>query len=186
MSRVSLPDPPDHLKRLSGTLSAIIRDEIRDQGPIPFSRYMEMVLYQPGLGYYSAGLHKLGAGGDFVTSPELGSLFAACLARQIEQVAQHLGEYEIFEIGAGSGRLVADILHSLPEEQLPRRYMILERSADLKQVQRERMKSMAPELSQRVEWLDRPPNQPWRGVLLANEVIDALAVERFRCCGLSR
>ena len=183
MSRVSLPDPPDQLKRLSGTLSAIIRDEIRDRGQIPFSRYMEMALYQPGLGYYSAGLHKLGAGGDFVTSPELGSLFAACLARQIEQVARQLGEYDILEIGAGSGRLAADILHSLPADQLPRRYMILERSADLKQVQREHMTSMAPELSHRIEWLERPPDEPWRGVLLANEVIDALSVERFQLAG---
>ena len=183
MSRVSLPDPPDQLKRLSGTLSGIIRDEIRDRGQIPFSRYMEMALYQPGLGYYSAGLHKLGAGGAFVTSPELGALFAACLARQIEQVARQLGEYDILEIGAGSGHLAADILHSLPADQLPRRYMILERSADLKQVQREHMTSMAPELSHRIEWLERPPDEPWRGVLLANEVIDALSVERFQLAG---
>jgi len=180
MSRVSLPDPPDQLKRLSETLSGIIRDEIRDRGEIPFSRFMEMALYQPGLGYYSAGLHKLGAEGDFVTSPELGSLFAACLARQIEQVAQQTGEYDILEIGAGSGHLAADILQSLPAEKLPRRYMILDRSADLKQVQREHLTTKLPELSKRVEWLDQPPIDPWRGILLANEVIDALAVERFR------
>jgi SAM-dependent MidA family methyltransferase len=180
MSRVSLPDPPDQLKRLSETLSAIIHDEIRDRGEIPFSRFMEMALYQPGLGYYSAGLHKLGAEGDFVTSPELGSLFAACVARQIEQVAQQMGEYDILEIGAGSGHLAADILQSLPAEKLPRRYMILDRSADLQQVQREHLTTILPELSQRVEWLDQPPIDSWRGVLLANEVIDALAVERFR------
>lgn len=179
MSRDSLPPPPDHLRRLSEKLSALIRDEIRDQGPIPFSRYMEMALYQPGLGYYSAGLHKLGAGGDFITSPELGSLFAACLARQIVEVAHQLGEYDILEVGAGSGHLAADVLQSLPAGRLPGRYMILDRSADLKEVQRERMSSLAPEISLRVEWLDRPPDHPWRGVLLANEVIDALAVERF-------
>jgi SAM-dependent MidA family methyltransferase len=183
MSRVSLPEPPDDLKRLSETLSAIIREEIRERGQIPFSRFMELALYQPGLGYYSAGLHKLGAGGDFVTAPELGSLFAACLARQIEQLAQRLGDYDILEIGAGSGHLAADILRSLPAGLLPRRYMILDRSADLRQVQGEHLKSMPPELAQRVLWLDRPPDEPWRGMLLANEVIDALTVECFRIKG---
>ena len=103
--RPTLLDPPDELKQLSESLCALIREEIRSRGPIPFSRYMEMALYQPGLGYYSAGLHKLGEAGDFVTSPELGSLFAGCLARQIEQTAQQVGEYDILEIGAGSGRL---------------------------------------------------------------------------------
>jgi len=180
MPRVTLPDPPDELKRLSASLSAIIREEIRDRGPIPFSRYMEMALYQPGLGYYSAGLHKLGAAGDFVTSPELGSLFAGCLARQIEEISQCLGEYDILEIGAGSGHLAADILQLLDKGLLPGRYMILDRSADLRQVQREHLSSVAPGLLDRVEWLDHPPDRPWRGVLLANEVIDALVIERFQ------
>jgi len=180
MSRVTLPDPPDELKQLSESLCALIREEIMSRGPIPFSRYMEMALYQPGLGYYSAGLHKLGEAGDFVTSPELGSLFAACLARQIEQAAQQLGEYDILEIGAGSGRLAADLLQLLDEDQLPVRYMILDRSADLRQVQREHIASIAPALLSRVEWLDQAPQEPWQGVLLANEVIDALAVERFQ------
>jgi SAM-dependent MidA family methyltransferase len=180
MSRASLPVPPDQLRKLSEKLSAIIRDEIRKEGSIPFSRYMELALYQPGLGYYSAGLHKLGAAGDFVTSPELGSLFAACLARQIEQVAQQLGEYDILEIGAGSGRLSMDILRLLKKDLLPRHYIILDRSADLRQVQREHINTMAPEWLDRVEWLDRPPDSPWQGVLLANEVIDALVVERFQ------
>ena len=175
-----MPDPPDELKRLSASLSAIIREEIRDRGPIPFSRYMEMALYQPGLGYYSAGLHKLGAAGDFVTSPELGSLFAGCLARQIEEISQCLGEYDILEIGAGSGHLAADILQLLDKGLLPGRYMILDRSADLRQVQREHLSSVAPGLLDRVEWLDHPPDRPWRGVLLANEVIDALVIERFQ------
>ncbi len=175
-----MPDPPDELKRLSASLSAIIREEIRDRGPIPFSRYMEMALYQPGLGYYSAGLHKLGAAGDFVTSPELGSLFAGCLARQIEEISQCLGEYDILEIGAGCGHLAADILQLLDKGLLPGRYMILDRSADLRQVQREHLSSVAPGLLDRVEWLDHPPDRPWRGVLLANEVIDALVIERFQ------
>ncbi len=179
-SRDSLPEPTDELKQLSNELRDVIVREIRAQGPIPFSRYMEMALYQPGLGYYSAGLHKLGEKGDFITSPELGSLFAACLARQIEEVAAQLGEFDILEIGAGSGRLAADILQLIDESLQPRRYLILERSADLRKVQREHIKTTAPEWLDRVEWLDRPPEESWQGVLLANEVIDALAVERFR------
>jgi len=179
MSRPNLPAPPDELKQLSEKLSELIREAIRSDGPIPFSRYMEMALYQPGLGYYSAGLHKLGREGDFVTSPELGSLFAGCLARQIAQVAQHLGAYDVVEIGAGTGRLAADILQSLPADLLPERYVILDRSADLRQVQRAHFANLPASLSSRIEWLDRPPAAPWRGVLLANEVLDALAVERF-------
>jgi SAM-dependent MidA family methyltransferase len=179
MPRTNLPDPPDALKGLSQKLGHLIREAIRQDGPIPFSRYMEMALYQPGLGYYSAGLHKLGAGGDFITSPELGSLFAGCLARQIGQVAEHLGTYDIVELGAGTGRMASDILGSLPANRLPERYVILDRSADLRQVQRERLAELPLELSNRVEWLDRPPESPWRGVLLANEVLDALTVERF-------
>jgi SAM-dependent MidA family methyltransferase len=179
MSRAKLPEPPDELKRLSRGLSGLIRDLIRHEGPVPFSRYMDMALYQPGLGYYSAGLHKLGEDGDFVTSPELGSLFAGCLARQIDQVAAHLGAYDILEIGAGTGRLAGDILQSLAGDRLPQRYLILDRSADLRQVQKERFSNLSPELKNRIEWLDRPPTTPWRGILVANEVLDALAVERF-------
>jgi SAM-dependent MidA family methyltransferase len=180
MSRLTLPEPSTELKQLSTALCAIIRKEIRDHGPIPFSRYMEMALYHPGLGYYSAGLHKLGEAGDFVTSPELGSLFAGCLAQQIKQLAAQLPDYDILEIGAGSGRMASDILQYLDDDQLPRRYMILERSADLKRVQQKLLAGLGPALLQRVEWLERPPEKPWQGLLLANEVIDALAVERFQ------
>ena len=183
MPRVTLPAPPDELKRLSNELSEKIRLEIRQQGPMPFSRYMEMALYQPGLGYYSAGLHKLGEKGDFVTSPELGTLFAGCLARQIEEVAEKLGEYDILEIGAGSGRLAADMMQLIEERLLPRRYLVLERSADLRKVQEAHLAATAPRWLDRIEWLDRPPEQAWQGVILANEVLDALAVERFRVTG---
>jgi SAM-dependent MidA family methyltransferase len=179
MSRSSLPEPPEELKQLSRRLCQLIRDEIAHEGPIPFSRYMEMALYQPGQGYYSAGLHKFGAPGDFVTAPELGSLFAGCLARQAGQLAEHLPDYDILEIGAGSGRLARDILSLLPPEQLPRRYRILDRSADLRKTQHEQLTSLPPMLTERVEWLDRPPEASWRGLLLANEVLDALPVERF-------
>ena len=100
-----LPEPPPELKQLSNSLRERIGGEIGSNGCIPFSRYMEMALYEPGLGYYAAGLHKLGRDGDFVTAPELGSLFARCLARQVEEVAVRIGEYDILELGAGSGRI---------------------------------------------------------------------------------
>jgi SAM-dependent MidA family methyltransferase len=147
---------------------------------IPFSRFMEMALYEPGLGYYSAGLHKLGESGDFITAPELGPLFAGCLARQIADLAPELGDYDILEIGAGTGKMAADLLGSLPPDRLPRRYRVLERSADLRRVQEERIHTTLPELADRVEWLDGLPGQDWQGVLIANEVLDALAVERFQ------
>jgi SAM-dependent MidA family methyltransferase len=180
MSRTILPEPPAHLKRLSESLSQRIRAEIRERGMIPFSRYMERALYEPGLGYYSAGLHKLGATGDFVTAPEIGELFAACLARQVLEVAARLGSYDILEVGAGSGRLAAGLLRLLGPEHPPGRYLILETSADLRRVQDEHIAAAAPAWHDRVSWLDEPPAEDWSGVLLANEVIDALAVERFR------
>jgi len=180
MSRNILPEPPEELKRLSDSLCSRIREEITADGMISFSRYMELALYEPGLGYYSAGLHKLGESGDFITAPELGSLFAACLARQVAELAGTLGDYDILEAGAGSGQLAADLLRELGPDRLPNRYLVLERSADLRRVQRERIAAEAPALANRVEWLDQPPEADWRGVLIANEVLDALAVERFR------
>ncbi|MFC1688814.1 class I SAM-dependent methyltransferase [Pseudomonadota bacterium] len=179
MSRNILPEPPEELKPLSEELHTRIRKKVDDDGLMPFSTFMEMALYEPGLGYYSAGLHKLGPSGDFITSPELGSLFASCLARQVSQTADELGDYEILEIGAGTGRLAADLLNSLPATQPPSRYLILERSADLRAVQRQQI-AETTELLERVTWLDEPPEQAWQGVILANEVLDALAVERFR------
>jgi len=174
MAHNILPEPPDELKQLSDSLCSRIREEIRPDSMIPFSRYMEMALYEPGLGYYSAGLHKLGGSGDFVTAPELGSLFASCLARQVAELADTLGPYDILEAGAGTGQLAADLLTELPPDKLPDRYLVLERSADLRQVQRERIAAVAPGLADRVEWLDQPPTTPWQGVLIANEVLDAL------------
>ena len=180
MSHNILPEPPEELKQLSESLGSRIREEISLDGMIPFSQYMEMALYEPGLGYYSAGLHKLGKSGDFITAPELGSLFAGCLANQVAELADSLGNYDILEAGAGTGQLAADLLQELAPDKLPDRYLVLERSADLQAVQRERIAAAAPGLLDRVEWLDQPPTTPWQGVLIANEVLDALTVERFR------
>ncbi len=184
MSGFILPEPPEELKQLSNALGEKIRLEINAGGLIPFSHYMEMALYEPGLGYYSAGLHKFGSDGDFVTSPELGSLFAACLASQVAEVASKLvygnNSYDILELGAGTGKLAADLLNELPDGLLPKRYLILERSADLRSVQQKTIAESVPDWQNRVKWLTHPPGEAWDGILLANEVIDALSVERFR------
>jgi SAM-dependent MidA family methyltransferase len=179
-----LPEPPEELKCVSAELVSAIRENIALNGPMPFAQFMEMALYEPGLGYYSAGLQKFGEGGDFVTAPQLGDVFARCLARQIEQLAAGLcqndsGGYEILEAGAGTGILAADLLNALQDEHPPAHYRILERSAHLRQVQKETLTRLVPQWMDRVSWLDEPPGERWQGVFLANEVLDALTVERF-------
>jgi SAM-dependent MidA family methyltransferase len=136
---------------------------------------MELALYAPGLGYYVAGALKLGEPGDFITAPELSPLFGATLASQIGELLPHTGG-AVMELGAGSGRLAADLLAALREQgRLPDRYLILEISPDLAQRQRETLESRLPDLRDRVEWIDALP-QAFSGVILANEVLDALPI----------
>ena len=150
-------------------------------GWLPFDEYMRIALYEPGLGYYSAGARKLGAGGDFTTAPEISPLFGMCLARHCDEVLARLGGGDVLEIGAGTGKLACDLLVELEARQrLPRRYRILEVSADLRERQRELIARLPARLSGIVEWLDAPPATKWNGALLANEVLDALPVQRFR------
>ncbi|MCY7313830.1 MAG: class I SAM-dependent methyltransferase [Pseudoxanthomonas sp.] len=178
-----LPPPGADAAAHSARLAALIRDEISASGGvIPFSRFMERCLYAPGLGYYSAGSTKFGAAGDFVTAPELGPLFATCIAQATAPLLQQLGgEAEFLEIGGGSGALAEVVLKRLLAlDALPARYAILEPSADLRERQREHLgRSLVPPLFDRVEWIDAPPEAPWQGVLFANEVIDALPTPRF-------
>ncbi len=148
-------------------------------GFLPFADYMDCVLYAPGLGYYSGGSQKFGAAGDFVTAPELGSLFARGLARTVAAVLDDLRGGSVLEVGGGSGILAADLLTALRPAP-PERYLLLEISADLRERQRETLARLVPDLLPRVTWLDRLPAEPIRGVVLANEVLDALPVERFR------
>src|SRR5690242_1745744 len=105
---VSLPKPDAEALELSKQLTELIAGEIAAKGPITFARYMELALYAPGLGYYSAGAQKFGEEGDFVTAPEISPLFAQCLARQCQQVLNLVQEGCILELGAGSGRMAAD------------------------------------------------------------------------------
>ena len=164
----------------SAALANLVRTRIREcGGAITFDTFMELALYAPGLGYYSAGSLKLGSGGDFVTAPELSDLFSRCVARQCGEILAHTGG-DILELGAGTGRLAATVLQTLASEgTLPQRYAILEVSADLAQRQRERLAALPPSLRKRVEWLDRLPETAFSGVILANEVLDALPVSRF-------
>jgi SAM-dependent MidA family methyltransferase len=150
-------------------------------GWLGFERYMDLALYAPGLGYYCAGTHKFGPDGDFTTAPELSGLFGACVAGQCAPVLAELAGGSILEIGAGSGRLAGDILAGLERAgQLPDRYWILDVSADLRERQRRYLQQRLPHLTGRIEWLDAPPAADFDGVILANEVLDALPVTRFR------
>jgi SAM-dependent MidA family methyltransferase len=150
-------------------------------GWLSFERFMDTALYAPGLGYYSAGARKLGAGGDFTTAPEVSRLFGACVARQCAEILSALGGGCILEIGAGSGRLAGDMLLRLETlGKLPDSYRILEISADLRERQLRHFERYLPHLLARVQWLERPPEQPFDGVVVANEVLDALPVARFR------
>jgi SAM-dependent MidA family methyltransferase len=161
-------------------VTALIRAEVSAAGGwLSFERFMELALYAPGLGYYSAGSAKLGAAGDFVTAPESSDLFSRCLARQCAEVLRAAGG-EILELGAGTGRMAAVLLAELETlGVLPERYAILEVSGELAARQRERLAALPPHLRERVVWLERLPARPLTGVMIANEVADALPFRRF-------
>jgi SAM-dependent MidA family methyltransferase len=175
---IEMPVPEDaaieHSMRLVG---AIIERIEQRGGVIGFDEYMEMALYQPGLGYYSASLPKFGAAGDFVTAPEISSLFGYCLARQVDALIAQGCVAEVLEFGAGSGKLCAQILESLPALA---HYRILDLSADLRQRQQQYLKErLSAELFHKIEWLQRVPRD-FDGIVLANEVLDAMPVHILR------
>ncbi len=179
-SILQLPEPDEAARALSRRLQANICAEIATQGPMTFSRYMELALYAPELGYYRSGSQKFGDQGDFITAPELSPLFSQCVARQCRQILNHFPGGDILEFGAGSGIMARVILQTLASlDALPRHYYILEVSAELQQRQRLELQKHAPELLPRVIWLSRLPPSKFRGVILANEVIDAMPVHRF-------
>ena len=177
-----LPPPSAEEQARSVALADDIRAEInRRGGAIDFSRFMELALYAPSRGYYSGGQQKFGAAGDFITAPELGSLFARCLAQSNRLALAAVGGGDILEAGAGTGALAADLLLALETlDSRPRRYLILELSAELRARQAETLKQKAPHLLGRVHWLDALPDKDFRGVVLGNELLDAMPVERFR------
>jgi SAM-dependent MidA family methyltransferase len=180
-----LPEPGEEALAHSHALVEVLRQELEGRGGrLPFDRYMELALYAPGLGYYTAGARKFGAAGDFVTAPEVSPLFGRCLARQAQQVLQALGGGDLLEFGAGTGRLAADLLAELERlESLPERYRIVDLSPDLRERQRATLAAELPHLLDRVVWMDGFPESGFRGVVVANELLDAMPVHRFRIAG---
>lgn len=174
--QVNLPPPSTDALAHSARLCELIRNDIASQGGwIPFSRFMELALYAPGLGYYTAGARKFGESGDFVTAPEISALFGRTLARQLLDVMQTSTPH-ILELGAGSGKLALDILRELERlGSLPDSYSILEVSADLRQRQQALLQEHLPHLFQRLHWLDTLPDTI-SGAVFGNEVLDALPV----------
>lgn len=178
----SLPQPDSaavaHSAALLSSIQALITN---NDGWLSFAQFMDAVLYTPGLGYYSGGAKKFGLSGDFVTAPEISPLFAQTIARQAQQVLGALKTQnkpnDILELGAGTGRLAKDLLLELSKlDQLPTRYMILEVSAHLREVQQATLKAALPDdLMKRVVWLDALPEH-FDGLIFANEVLDALPV----------
>jgi SAM-dependent MidA family methyltransferase len=177
-----LPAPDDdalaHSRRVTEAIKAAIAAA---DGALPFSRYMDMALYAPGLGYYSAGARKLGAEGDFITAPELSPLFGQVLARAAQALFKQSGlPAQVLEVGAGSGALAASMLEELMRlDAVPEQYFILELSADLRQRERDTLAARVPDLLERVVWLNQLPPE-FSGLIIGNEVLDAMPVELFR------
>lgn len=175
-----LPPPSAEELRHSQRLIQRIHEEIAAAGGwISFARYMELALYAPGLGYYSAGARKFGAAGDFVTAPEISPLFGAVLARQVA-AGLHDSDGDLLEIGGGSGKLAVDLLQALDQlNALPHHYYLLDISADLRQRQQTVIDTLDPRLAAKVRWLDALPPQ-FTGVVIGNEVLDAMPVHLVR------
>jgi SAM-dependent MidA family methyltransferase len=170
-----LPPPPAEAVAHSQQLAQHIASAIEAEGDwIPFSRYMDLALHAPGLGYYAAGARKFGEDGDFVTSPEISPMFAKCIGLQAGQVLQKT-RGDILELGPGSGVMAADLYESLKEQgTLPGRYLMLEPSPDLRERQRDLLeKRFGIHEMQRFVWIDRLPEKI-RGFVIANEVLDVI------------
>ncbi|MCH7835002.1 MAG: SAM-dependent methyltransferase, partial [Proteobacteria bacterium] len=177
---MTLPEPDAASAAHSACCAEYIHDRIRDAGgSISFAEYMHHALYAPGVGYYTAGATKFGVDGDFVTAPEISPIFGRVLARQCAAVLDEVEHGSILEFGAGSGKLAADLLRTLDAlDALPDSYLIIEVSADLRERQERYLRSEIGDLVHRVRWLNRLPEEH-AGVVVANEVLDALPVERF-------
>lgn len=183
----SLPEPSsDALKQSEKLIARICHIIDEDGGSITFRRYMEMALYEPGLGYYVSGTHKIGTQGDFITAPEISALFSRCIAQQCSQIIQQLNDeaetyhsINILELGAGTGIMAADVLLELEkQQQLPDHYYILDLSPDFKQRQKITLEKYVPHLLERVTWLSQLPKE-FNGIILGNEVLDAMPVNVF-------
>ena len=180
--RQNLPIPDDaSLNHSSIVLEELAKKINTNEGWINFADFMQFILYEPGLGYYSSGTRKLGVGGDFTTAPEISNLFGACLANYVIKILQSSPKQIILEIGAGSGQLAFDILTRLENRGfVPDQYYILELSADLKDRQQRLLAKLPNNLLEKITWLDSLPENFITGVILGNEVLDAMPCRRFR------
>ncbi len=178
-----LPLPSDDARAASRLLATTIRARIdAASGWLRFDHFMEAALYEPGLGYYAGGSRKFGAAGDFVTAPELSPMFGGCIATQCAQWLQQV-PHQIVEFGAGTGALAAQVLNELARHGFDGlEYAIVERSPELRERQRQAISTLAPAAIGRVRWLDELPARI-DGVVLANELLDALPVRLFRLAG---
>lgn len=177
-----LPEPDsaarDHSRWVVDAVVAAIRD---NSGVISFADYMDLVLHAPGLGYYCTGSRKFGQEGDFITAPELSPWYSRCIARQCRQVLEVLDSPAIIEAGPGSGIMACDILLELERlNLLPDRYVMLETSAELRERQQQLAREKIPHLAETMQWWDSLPDVPLEGIVLANEVLDAMPVHRVR------
>lgn len=177
----TLPLPSDEALAHSQCLADRIHQSIHEHnGAISFRQFMQHALYEPAFGYYVAGTKKIGSEGDFVTAPEISPLFSQCLANQCQQVLQALNGSDILELGAGSGIMAADILKHLDTIHcLPEHYYILEVSPDLQARQKQTLAKHTPHLLERVTWLQALPKNLIHGVIIGNEVMDAMPVDVF-------
>jgi len=178
----TFPEPDVEALAHSKRLKQRIQDAIIAQGGrISFAEYMNLALYAPGLGYYSAGLKKFGQLGDFITAPEISPLFSQCLALQCIHIMEQTGQRTLLEVGAGSGIMAIDIIQELEQQaQLPEQYLILELSAELRDRQQQAIKARLPHLFERFKWLDNLPVKPFSGIVIANELLDAMPVHLLK------
>ena len=178
-----LPAPTGDALLHTAACAAMLHAEIANtNGWVSFARFMELALYAPGLGYYAAGARKFGADGDFVTAPEISSMFGQCLAQSIAEVLCETGG-DVLELGPGSGKLAIDILLALDARgTLPEKYLLLEVSADLRERQQRAVATLPSHLRQRAVWLDELP-QDFIGTVIANEVLDVIPVHLVTFAG---
>ncbi|HFC8547437.1 TPA: class I SAM-dependent methyltransferase [Neisseria lactamica] len=174
---MTLPIPSPAAQQSSANLQILLAEEIGKHGNwIPFSRFMELVLYAPQYGYYTGGSHKIGNDGDFITAPTLTPLFARTLARQLQELLPQTAG-NIYEFGAGTGQLAADLLNSLSDGI--NRYYIIEISPELAARQKNLIQTLAPEAAQKIVHLSALP-ETFDGIIVGNEVLDAMPVEIIR------
>lgn len=174
---MTFPLPSPAAQQSSANLQILLAEEIGKHGNwIPFSRFMELVLYAPQYGYYTGGSHKIGNGGDFITAPTLTPLFARTLARQLQELLPQTAG-NIYEFGAGTGQLAADLLNNLSDGI--NRYYIIEISPELAARQKDLIHTLVPQAAQKIVHLSALP-ETFDGIIIGNEVLDAMPVEIIR------